>query len=192
MNNGWICLPRSLTEWEWYKNPVVKSLFFHCMLRANYKDARFEGMEIKRGEFVTSYQHLAEETGLSVMQVRTALKKLQSSGEITVNSTNRFTRVTLCNYSLYQDVYMLEQQSDNVPPTNDYHTGNKRITPINNNNKYNNKNNFNNYRRKKNKNSYQRLKSGPSFDIEEIKKRSALNDNYMEQLFGDEPESDKD
>ena len=162
------------------------------MLRANYKDARFEGMEIKRGEFVTSYQHLAEETGLSVMQVRTALKKLQSSGEITVNPTNRFTRVTVCNYSLYQDVYKLEQQSDNVPPTNDYHTGNKRITPINNNNKYNNKNNFNNYRRKKNKNSYQRLKSGPSFDIEEIKKRSALNDNYMEQLFGDEPESDKD
>ena len=164
-------------DWEWYKNPVVKSLFFHCMLRANYEDSRFEGMEIKRGEFVTSYQHLADETGLTVQNIRTALKKLERSGEITVKSTNKLTVIKCCNYSLYQDHAALVQQTADNQTTDNQQSTNKPLTTINNNN---NKNKYNNYynKPKSKKSSYQRLKCTPSFDIEEIQRRTVLNDDF--------------
>ena len=69
MNNGFILLYRQITEWEWYQNPNTFRLFLHCLLMANFTDGRFEGMEVKRGQFVTSLPNLAKQTKLSIQQV---------------------------------------------------------------------------------------------------------------------------
>ena len=57
---------------------------------ANHEDQKWEGVTIKRGQRVTSYQHLADETGLTYQKVRTALNNLKSTGEITSKSTNNY------------------------------------------------------------------------------------------------------
>ena len=59
-------------------------------------------MEIPRGSFATSYQSLAEETGLTVMNVRTAIKHLKLTQEITVSQHSKFSVITVKNYDAYQ------------------------------------------------------------------------------------------
>ena len=104
MDGDYIKVFRKLEKWEWYKCPPVKDLFIHFLIRANWKDGRFEGKEIKRGQFVTSIKHLTFETGLTNKQIRTAINKLKLSGEITTKTTNKYTVITIENYALYQDV----------------------------------------------------------------------------------------
>lgn len=99
---GHIKIDRRILEWEWYKDLNTCRLFFHLLLRANWKDGRFQGMEIPRGSLVTSYNNLAAETGLSVKNVRTALKHLETTGEVAVNRHSKFSVVTIKNYNLYQ------------------------------------------------------------------------------------------
>lgn len=100
---GYIKLDRKMLEWEWYHNTNTKVLFLHCLLKANWKEAKFEGVTIPKGGFVTSYPHLAKQTGLSVQQVRTALEHLKSTGELTVYPHAKFSVVIVNNYIQYQD-----------------------------------------------------------------------------------------
>ena len=57
-STGWIKLFRRFTEWEWYKNTNVKIVYLHLILMANPKEKQWQGMEIKRGQLVTSFRTL--------------------------------------------------------------------------------------------------------------------------------------
>lgn len=114
----WIKIDRNILEWGWYKDANTKALFIHLLLKANIKKGSFMGVEINRGELATSYASLAEETGLSVRNVRTALEHLKVTGEVTVNRHSKFSVISILNYSMYQDVpteYLTinRQSSDN-------------------------------------------------------------------------------
>ena len=100
--SDYIKLSRRILEWEWYSDINTKVLFLHMLLKANWKDGRFQGVEIPRGSFASSYQGLAQETGLSIKNVRTALEHLKSTGEVAVNRQPKFTVFTIKNYLLYQ------------------------------------------------------------------------------------------
>ena len=102
MNAGFILLYRQITEWEWYQNPNTFRVFLHCLLMANFTDGRFEGKEIKRGQFVTSLPSLADQTKLSIRQVRVALDHLIMTGELTNKSYTKFRVITVVNYDKYQ------------------------------------------------------------------------------------------
>ena len=61
------------------------------------------GNIVKPGQTITSYQQLANATGLSVQNVRTALKKLIKTGDITVKTTNKFTIISVVEWEKYQE-----------------------------------------------------------------------------------------
>jgi len=103
MSTGWIKLHRQLLEWEWYDDTNTKCLFLHCLLRANHSDTEWRGHNIKRGQFLTSVDTLTRETGLSVSQIRTSLKKLISTNEIASKSQARSTVITVLSYDSHQD-----------------------------------------------------------------------------------------
>ena len=102
--SGYIKIDRKITEWEWYKNLNTKVVFFHCLLKANWKEGKFEGKIIKRGSFVTSIKKLSLELCLTEDEVRTAIKHLISTGEITKQTTNKYSVITVSIYELYQDI----------------------------------------------------------------------------------------
>lgn len=102
MEDTWISIQRKFKDWEWYKNIKVKTLFLHLLLIANFKDNYFKNIFIKRGQTLTSLEHLADDTGLTIQQTRTALNKLKLTGEITTKSTNKFTLITIVKYDFYQ------------------------------------------------------------------------------------------
>ena len=126
--NGYIKLYRKLIRWGWYQDNVVKSLFLHCLLMASFKDFDWMGKKLKAGQFVTSLKHLAEDLGFSVQQIRTALKKLESTSEITSKSTNKFTIITVNNWGNYQGDEFESNTVSNNPITNEQQTNNKQIT----------------------------------------------------------------
>lgn len=90
-------------NWEWYENTNVFRLFYHCLLHTNLEDKRYCGKEIKAGQFVSSRARISAETGLTVDQVRTALKKLKDTGYISTKSTNKYTVYTVNEYQKYID-----------------------------------------------------------------------------------------
>jgi len=102
MNEGFVTLQRRILDWEWYDNLPTKVLFIHCLLKANHKDNNWRGVFIKRGQFVTSTNTLANETGLTIKQVRTALKNLEKTKELGKVSTSLSTLISVINYDTYQ------------------------------------------------------------------------------------------
>ena len=121
LENGFIKLHRALTEWGWYKDVPTCKLWLHILLRANFRESVYMGKTIPRGGFVTSSASLSSVSGLSVQQVRTALGKLKTTGEITVETNRHFTVIVVVKYDEYQ-------QTDNRPVTNNQHTDNTPIT----------------------------------------------------------------
>lgn len=98
----WIKIYRKFLKWEWYDDINACRLFIHILLKANYKDQKWHGEMVKRGSFVTSYQHLSKETGLTIKKTRIALTKLIETGEVAKLSTSQFTVISVNNYDKYQ------------------------------------------------------------------------------------------
>lgn len=91
----YIKLNRKIMEWEWYGNINTCRLFIHMLLRANWKDGRFEGKVIPRGSFVSSLPKLADETSMTIREVRTAISHLKLTGEVTCKTYPKYTVFTV-------------------------------------------------------------------------------------------------
>ena len=100
--NGFVKLHRKMIGWGWYSDCVVKDVFLHILMVATFKPAQYLGYELKPGQAVIGLKKLSIELGFSIQQIRTALKKLESTGEISLFSTNRFTIATVENWEFYQ------------------------------------------------------------------------------------------
>jgi len=102
MSTGWIKIHRQLLDWEWYNDVNTTRVFLHLLLVANHKDNKWRGIDIKRGQRLTSISSLAEETNLSIKNIRTSIKRLKSTNEVASHSTAQHTVFTMVNYDLYQ------------------------------------------------------------------------------------------
>lgn len=98
----YVKISRKILDWEWYTDINTKVLFLHILLKANWKPSRFQGTEVPRGSLVTSQQNMATETGLTIKNVRTALKHLENTGEVAVSRHPKFSVITVKNYNQYQ------------------------------------------------------------------------------------------
>lgn len=128
MNSGWICFYRKITEWEWYSTPNMLHLFFHLVITANHKKKKWQGVDIERGQLVTSINSINSATGISTQSIRTCLKRLESSMEIVKKTTNRFTLITICKYNDYQEI----KYTTNKQLTINQQSTNKQLTTNNN------------------------------------------------------------
>ncbi len=129
---GWFKIYRQIEDWEWYKSPNTRHLFEHLIGRANVEPKRFKGTLLHRGELITSVGHLSDQTGLSMNQVRLALRNLESTGEIICQRTNRWTKVKVTNFNKYQNV-KCDSSTDfnrakNIQNTNTSQTDDSRST----------------------------------------------------------------
>mgnify|MGYP003622853547 FL=1 len=75
--------------------------YLTLVLDANEEDKKWHEIIIKRGQFVTSLSHLSMRFNTTMQQIRTALKKLNGK-EIIVNSTTKFTMITIVDYDNFQ------------------------------------------------------------------------------------------
>jgi hypothetical protein len=110
--SSWIKLHRSLKDWEWYDDHNATRLLLHLLISVNYKDKEWKGQTIKAGTYVTSWENLAKEIGLSVKQTRVAMDKLERSKEVARYTTNKWQAITLIKWDKLQceDVEKGKQQ----------------------------------------------------------------------------------
>ncbi len=100
--SGWIKLHRGLLDWEWYDDANTCRVFIHCLLRANHREKKWKGKTISRGQFISSFDKMAGELGLSRQKIRTAMGNLGSTSEITIESCTQHTVFTVKNYESFQ------------------------------------------------------------------------------------------
>lgn len=122
--NGYIALHRSLLDWEWYSDINARVVFIHCLLIANFKEKKWRGNTILRGQFISSRKEMASQIGITEQQFRTAMNKLISTNDITSSGSAQHTVFTVVNYEKYQGV----NQQDNQPATNDQPADNQPAT----------------------------------------------------------------
>lgn len=129
--NRWVKFWESITQWEWYKDANTARLFFHLVIKAQYKDTRWQGYDIPRGCVVTSFKRLEEELGLSTQNLRTAIKHLIKSENIE-NLTYEITNIKKANFTIYKvnnyDSFQGGNEQDNKQLTNGQQTPNKQLT----------------------------------------------------------------
>ena len=134
MKSNFISLNRKILEWRWYNRPNTFRLFVHILLKANYMEKEWERTTIKRGTFVTSSLKLSSELGLSRAKIRTAIRHLTETKEISVSTNKNYMLVTVNKYDSYQFEISSNQQLTNNQPT-----VNQQLTTTNNINNINNK-----------------------------------------------------
>ena len=117
---GFITWPRSMEEdFPWYRTPNALVLFLHLLTKANIRDSFFLGKKVERGCVVTSIARLSEETGLTAMQVRTAIDHLTSTGDVIKESNNHYTLLRIPNFDTF---------NGNKQVTNGQQAGNEQVT----------------------------------------------------------------
>jgi len=128
---GWIKLHRKLKSWEWYHKSDMVHLFVHLLISANHKDSKWQGIEIKRGQLVTGLSSINKETSISIQSIRTCIKRLKSTNEITIKSTSKNSIITVCNYDDYNDIIndtnrQINKQTNKQSTNNQQTTNNKQ------------------------------------------------------------------
>lgn len=114
--NGFVTMPRSITSWRWYHNANTFRVFFHLIISANYTDHDFEGITVHRGQVVTSRKSLATELKLSEREIRTALTHLKTTNDIAIETTTKFSIITVNSFDDYQGA---TNTSTNERPSSD-------------------------------------------------------------------------
>jgi hypothetical protein len=102
MAGGWVKLHRKIESWEWYQDGNTFRLFLHLVMKANHEPKKWLGVTIDRGQCASSINNLAEALGLSIKQIRTAIKHLEKSQNVASKGASDFTIFTIPNYEIYQ------------------------------------------------------------------------------------------
>ena len=182
-NTGFVIEPREITNNEWYTEPNTMHLYRHCRLRANYSDTKWRGIELKRGQFVTSINTLSEETGLSERQVRTAIDKLVGTGYLTNKSSNKNRIITVLNYDTEQQYDKQNDKQIDNPAASKQQSDDRQMTTDNNKNKENKENKNNKYYCRESKSN-----RNCSYDLKEVMKIDTLDfmdeEGWEEKVFG--------
>jgi len=129
---GWICLHRKSIKNPLFQKPLIWHYWQYCLLKANHAKQTIvwnkKEMLIEKGSFITGRKIAARETGLSEQNIRTAIDTLINLKMIfkSPKSTSKFTYLTICNYSKYQEKNNLtnQQLTSNQPATNQQLTTN--------------------------------------------------------------------
>ena len=85
----------------------------HLLLTSNHKQKHWRGVLINMGQKITSQDHLAKELGLSRQKIRSALNNLQTTNEITSETNNKYTLITILKWQEYQSKKPTEEPANN-------------------------------------------------------------------------------
>lgn len=112
------------------KNPDYFFAWSMILMSVNFEDKKVlihgELIECKRGQSLNSLQTWVKifGKGWTIQRVRTFLNLLKNDSMINIEGLRKTTRLTVCNYELYQG----EQQTNNTQKTDKQQTDNTQIT----------------------------------------------------------------
>ncbi len=106
-SQGYVIMWRSIVNTPLWSNPKLERVFHWVMYRANWQMEQIfpttEKVSLHPGQFITSYPHAAIELKMSVGTINTYIKLLKAESIIEINSTNKYTIVTVLNWDELQN-----------------------------------------------------------------------------------------
>ena len=143
-NSGWISIYRKIrNHWIW-QDPVKLKWWIDILLAVNHEDKKVnigvKLIECKRGQCIMSLQNWAKRWNVSKGAARNFLELLKKDGMIHTENISISTRITVCNYDIYQGSAhaskMHEKRVENgwktdEDPNNNDDNYNKRVDHLN-------------------------------------------------------------
>ena len=126
MDNTYIKLFRSIKDWRYKTDPNMVALWVEILIQANRFEHKYKEDMFEVGSFPTSLQELSRNTGLTIQQVRTGLRRLNGE-EITCESTNKGTKICVVKYAEFQGCDDDNNTQINTQSTRNQHTANNSI-----------------------------------------------------------------
>jgi hypothetical protein len=103
---GWIKLSRDIQSHWIYQDPVKLKWWIDILLTVNFEDKKtsigYKVFDCKRGESLISLQNWAAKWKVSKSVVRNFFTMLENDNMIRMSSETVTTRLTVCNYDVYQ------------------------------------------------------------------------------------------
>lgn len=162
---GWIGINRDIINYSIYKDHGAMRVLLHLLLTVNYSAVEWQSITIDRGETVTSLKRLSEELGMSKNTLLKSLSTLESAGEVSKRTTNKYTLIRVVNYNYWTHMFVSDSEnnknsgSKNEPQDNDCGSKNEPsrfkncTTAVQKMNRCGSKNEHNNTKYKKYKNN---------------------------------------
>lgn len=122
---SWIGINKNIINSNIYKDHGAMRVLLHLLLTVNYSAVEWQSIVIDRGETVTSLKRLSEELGMSKNTLLKSLSTLESSGEISKRTTNKYTLIRVVNYDYWTHMFVSDSEnnknsgSKNEPQDND-------------------------------------------------------------------------
>ncbi len=106
----WIKLHRDILDSDVFASQKLLKIWIWCLCKANFKDRTVplkvgKGetlVKIKRGQFLFGRFKAEEDLCIDGSTIYKAMKKLEEMNNISIQSNNQYSIVTICNYSYYQ------------------------------------------------------------------------------------------
>ena len=121
---GFVKVPNDLTKWAWYDDNNTLAVYVRVLLGAVWKDRIYQNVQLKRGQIATTIPQIAQQSKLTVQQKRTIINRLKSTGKITVETTPKFSVITLIDY----DIDSFSNSQNNSQITDNQQTSNRQAT----------------------------------------------------------------
>ena len=133
---GWIKLYRELGDKPiWLESTSdQRSVLMALLMMVNYEPNKWEWQgkqyECMPGQVITSLPKIAERSGkgVSIQNVRTALKRFEKLGFLTDESTNKNRLITIVNWAIYQGSDDEPNRQTNKQLTGNQQAANRQLT----------------------------------------------------------------
>lgn len=106
MNRGYVKNWRKSLDSPLFRKPNVWHFWDYCRLKATHKKFTTiignQAIDLMPGQFIFGHRIAAQETGLTIRQIRTSIELLKRCENLTIKTTNKYSIITIVNWDIYQ------------------------------------------------------------------------------------------
>lgn len=121
MNRGYVKLWRKSLEGGWLQNPELWTFWTWCLLKASHKvivvRVGFQEITLEPGQFVFGRLKASKELKMSERKIRSCIDFLRKAENLTIKTTNKFSIITIVNWTIYQGDDLEYDQQNGQPAT---------------------------------------------------------------------------
>jgi len=126
MNRGFIKIWRKALDAGWLKNHKLWVFWTYCLMKATHKEydaiVGCQSIHLMPGDFIFGLNVASKETHLSIRSIRTLLNFLQTTQNLTIKTTNKFSIISITNWDTYQIQETQNDKQNDKPLTNNRQT----------------------------------------------------------------------
>lgn len=106
MDQGYVKLWRRSLPAGWLKNKNRWAFWSYCLIKATHKEViqviGNQQITLHPGEFIFGRKRAALDLDMTEQEIRTCLQSLSNLKNLTIKSTNKFSIISIVNWSIYQ------------------------------------------------------------------------------------------